>query len=352
MFDTSGANKKKQACEIKSFPRGSLRINWLMDNLMLQLKQNRILRESIFEVRFVTTQIDEAVIILLYHKPLIADVWIPEAEKLSQVLNAKIVGRSRKTKLMLPEGEIITEVLNVNSNKYIYFQTEGAFSQPNAAVCQKMLEWAVDVTSNSHSHDLLELYCGGGTFTIALAANFRRVLATEMNKVSVSLANDAIKRNNVNNIDLVKLSSEEFTQAYENNRKFQRLELLKIDIKDYHLKTVFVDPPRCGLDMKTCQLLKSFDEIVYISCNPTTLVRDLSTLCQSHKIVRIASFDQFPYTHHLEVGVKLVKKTGEELLCSHENVPQGIEDHVLGKRVRGDNTEEDEDEECNSNKNV
>ncbi len=50
---------------------------------------------------------------------------------------------------------------------------EGAFSQPNGRMCEKMLTWARDVTRNSTDHDLLELYCGNGNFTVALASNFR-----------------------------------------------------------------------------------------------------------------------------------------------------------------------------------
>lgn len=55
----------------------------------------------------------------------------------------------------------------------VWLQVEGSFSQPNGRVCCKMLEWAQKVTSGSTSGDLLELYCGNGNFTIALAENFR-----------------------------------------------------------------------------------------------------------------------------------------------------------------------------------
>ena len=56
-----------------------------------------------------------------------------------------------------------------------YRQTEGSFSQPNATVCQKMLEFAVEATRGSGDDDLLELYCGNGNFTAPLSRNFRRV---------------------------------------------------------------------------------------------------------------------------------------------------------------------------------
>ncbi len=55
-------------------------------------------------------------------------------------------------------------------------QVEGAFSQPNGGMCEKMLMWAGKVTQGSNDHDMLELYCGNGNFTVALAPNFRQAL--------------------------------------------------------------------------------------------------------------------------------------------------------------------------------
>jgi tRNA (uracil-5-)-methyltransferase len=84
-----------------------------------------------------------------------------------------------------------------------------------------MLEWSSDATKGSDDQDLLELYCGGGTFTAALAGNFRRVVATEMSKASVELAHKAFAANGITNIKIARLSSEEFTEAYEGARSFQ-----------------------------------------------------------------------------------------------------------------------------------
>jgi len=69
-----------------------------------------------------------------------------------------------------------------------------------------MLKWSLDVTSNSNkgTDDLLELYCGGGTFTAALASNFRTVIATEISKASVELAHKTFKANNITNIKVAR----------------------------------------------------------------------------------------------------------------------------------------------------
>jgi tRNA (uracil-5-)-methyltransferase len=71
---------------------------------------------------------------------------------------------------------------------------------------------------------------------------------------------------------------------------------------------VFVDPPRAGMDEMSCRFVSRFENIIYISCNPLTLHRDLEILTKTHDVVAMALFDQFPYTHHVEMGVKLQKK--------------------------------------------
>ena len=55
-------------------------------------------------------------------------------------------------------------------------------------------------------------------------------------------------------------------------------------------------------------MIQDYPEIIYISCNPETLAENLKTLTQTHELVATALFDQFPFTHHIEAGVKLVKK--------------------------------------------
>ena len=103
------------------------------------------------------------------------------------------------------------------------------------------------------------------------------------------------------------MSAEEFTEAMEGKREFNRLK--RIDLSSYNCETIFVDPPRAGLDDDTVQLVSKYKHIIYISCNPDTLHDNLTELNKTHKIDKFAVFDQFPYTHHLECGVVLTKRT-------------------------------------------
>jgi tRNA (uracil-5-)-methyltransferase len=339
MFDMSNINPEtqralKKPCEIENFPRGAVLINELMVKLMEILQdegkqheeESKILREDLFEVRFVTTQANQAIVILIYRKPL-NDAWTAAAEKAIGLFQehlggdavVKIMGRSKKVKKVIPqvegmtelEQELIEERYNVKGIEYINYQTEGAFSQPNAQVCEKMLTWSSEVTEGSQDKDMLELYCGGGTFTAVLASNFKRVLATEISKPSVKLANKAFAANSIENIKIGALSSEDFTAAFKEKRNLRVLADVGIRVTEYDIDTVLVDPPRAGLDANTCELLCQFRAIVYISCNPETLARDVQVMSATHEVKRMAVFDQFPYTHHLEGGVYLVKKADQ-----------------------------------------
>ena len=134
-------------------------------------------------------------------------------EFVQKELNIKIIGRSRKQKVVLTDDFVIEE-LSVDGKQYQYQQVEASFTQPNAQVNQKMLTWASDCLKGSH-HDLVELYCGNGNFTAVLAQHFDKVLATEISKVSVNSANYNFDLNKVDNVTIARLSSEEFTQALQ-----------------------------------------------------------------------------------------------------------------------------------------
>lgn len=417
---------QKQPCEVTEFPRGTALINSLMKDVLLYLREqdpdgkshaakSSLLRKELFEVRFVTTQLQEAIAVLIYHCPLNAKAWCDAAMGLITWLQRpgsgcaqqpgaiKVVGRARRQKLFVSslgssieddqkdsaekvtlenlEKELITEQYRVNGQKFRNYQIEGAFSQPNAVVCQHMLEWSVACTGTAYEHncpgvsasearrakiseaalcirteeDLVELYCGGGTFTSPLSRNFRGVLATELSKASVVLAKKAFTDNGISNVTIAPVSAEDFSDMYlkflasrEKNVAFSGGNLghtgsvpgiTNLNIFN-NISTVFVDPPRAGCDDATCALLARFDKICYISCNPETLARDVAkitaivgpgtssatgkdkTRLYRHKIVRMAAFDQFPYTHHLEGGVMLVK----------ELVPDALEPIVGAKR--------------------
>ncbi|MCW8883733.1 MAG: tRNA (uridine(54)-C5)-methyltransferase TrmA [Motiliproteus sp.] len=296
---------KRVPVRIDECPMVSERIHSVMFALLDEIRKQPVLSRKLFQVDFLSTLSGELLVTLLYHRPL-EEEWRSVVEPLRAQFGIDIIGRSRKTKLVV-ERDYVIEKLQVGDRQFVYQQVENSFTQPNGGVAEKMLAWAQDVTQ-SQSGDLLELYCGNANFTIALAHKFRQVLATEISKTSVKSALYNLEANKVDNVEVVRLSSEEFTQAMNKEREFRRLNEKDIDLDSYEFSTVLVDPPRSGLDQGTEKLVQRFDRILYISCNPDTLKQNLQGLNQTHRIERLALFDQFPYTDHKECGVWLVRR--------------------------------------------
>lgn len=296
---------EKRPYVIDTFAIGYPLIQALMPPLLAEINAEPLLARKLFAVEFLTGLSGQALITLLYHRPL-SDDWRAVAEPLEQRLGAAVIGRSRKQKLVLSRDSI-DEQLTVNAKHYTQQQVENSFTQPNALINQKMLGWAADQTTDSHG-DLLELYCGNGNFTTVLAANFNRVLATEISKTSVRSAEHNFSANAVDNVTVVRMSSEEISEALAGVRPFRRL--ANVDLPSYNFSTLLVDPPRAGLDDGTRALAAQFERVVYISCNPETLARDLAELHTTHTITALGAFDQFPGTAHLESGAVLTKRSG------------------------------------------
>ena len=298
----------RQRIRVDSFPAASQLINDVMPRLIETVRDNKALRHKLFQVDYLSTMSNQIVVSLLYHRAL-TEEWQREAEALRDALRAEgfdlhLIGRATKTKICL-DRDYVDECLPVAGKDIIYRQVENSFTQPNAAMNIQMLEWALEVTKES-AGDLLELYCGNGNFSLALARNFNRVLATEIAKPSVASAQYNIAVNNIENVQIIRMAAEEFTQAMNGTRQFNRLE--GIDLQSYQCETIFVDPPRSGLDAETVKMVQAYPRILYISCNPETLCDNLATLAETHAVEKLALFDQFPYTHHMECGVLLTRR--------------------------------------------
>ncbi|HMV63286.1 MAG TPA: tRNA (uridine(54)-C5)-methyltransferase TrmA [Rhodocyclaceae bacterium] len=300
MFDPENP---RQPVILDDFPAAAEPIHAAMPRLRALLCASEVLRKRIFQVEFLATLSGELMISLVYHRPL-DEAWTTAARALAAELGAQIIGRSRGQKIVL-ERDWLLEDFEVDGLRRRYQQIEGSFTQPNGGVNRQMLAWARARVAGVGG-DLLELYCGNGNFTLALAPCFERVLATELSKSSVHAARYNIALNDVANVTLVRMSSDEISDALAGGRAYTRLR--DVDLAGYRFSTLFVDPPRSGLDPATVALARGFGRILYISCNPQTLRDNVAALSATHAIEAAAAFDQFPYTHHLECGVMLRRR--------------------------------------------
>jgi tRNA (uracil-5-)-methyltransferase len=299
MFDPAAP---KTPVLMETFPVAAESICTLMPRLKAALLARPELRRKIFQVNFLATLSGEMLVTLLYHRALDA-AWEEAARALASELGILVIGRSLKQKIVL-ERDWLLEELKVQGRHLRYQQVEGSFSQPNAGINQQMLGWACEQAATLGG-DLLELYCGNGNFTVALAPHFGRVLATEMSKSSVRAAHYNLEANGIETVSMVRMASEEISDALARVRPFTRLK--DIDLDGYRFSTLFLDPPRAGLDPATVALARGFEHILYISCNPQTLRDNVAELATTHRIAAAAVFDQFPWTHHLECGLLLTR---------------------------------------------
>tara|TARA_R110000823_G_scaffold130015_28_gene258218 strand:- start:4416 stop:5537 length:1122 start_codon:yes stop_codon:yes gene_type:complete len=293
---------------VETMPIADAQIQAIMPLLLAQLRRSPTLRRKLFQTEFLATSTGDILVTLVYHRPLDAN-WELEAASLRKALHTdfpqlSLIGRSRKQKIVLGR-DYARELLEIEGMRYRYRQYEQAFSQPNVCVNRHMITWTCVQAAKISAGDLLELYCGNGNFTLPLARHFHSVIATEVSKASMRAARENLAENAIGNVHLVRLSAQEVAQALAGERVFRRLASLPKPIGDFNLRSLFVDPPRAGLDENTVATAAQFENIIYISCNPVSLAMNLRSLRQTHCITALALFDQFPYTDHMECGVVL-----------------------------------------------
>ena len=146
-----------------------------------------------------------------------------------------------------------------------------------------------DSVCSQNNNIVLDLYCGIGTIGVFASKYFKKVYGIEIVEQAIEDAKYNAKINYIDNIEFFAGDVEEI--------------LPKIIEKD-NIKpnTVFVDPPRKGLDKKTIRILQELkpSKIIYISCNPATLARDIALLEENYNIEEVQPVDMFPYTSHVE----------------------------------------------------
>lgn len=177
------------------------------------------------------------------------------------------------------------DYITININNYTYAIYDSSFFQVNTSMISKLYDKVLEYAGKGNR--LLDLYCGAGTIGIYLAKNFNYVRGIEQNKDAIVSANKNKEINKISNIDFV------------------CDEVCNID--KINEDVLIVDPPRNGLDKVTREkiMLSDVNRVVYVSCNPITLARDLNILREKYMLKDITLFDMFPNTSHVECVVKL-----------------------------------------------
>lgn len=174
------------------------------------------------------------------------------------------------------EEEILGKKFSISKNAFFQINKEGA------TILYSIL---IDEVKNKNYKCILDLYCGTGTIGILLSPYVEKVIGIEVVKEAVENAENNAKQNQVSNIDFLEGKVE------------------SIDLTTYgSIDLAIVDPPRKGLETKTIEELKRMPlaKLIYVSCNVSTLARDLLKLKEVYEVKKIIPIDMFKNTYHVE----------------------------------------------------
>lgn len=204
--------------------------------------------------------------------------------------NPTAVGRYEKT--IHGNGYIVDNIGNLSFKIHA-----NAFFQTNTRQAEKLYSVARDYAAVAAGKHLFDLYCGVGTLSLFMADSFDRVTGIELVDVAIENADFNKKENGIDNVDFV-------------------LGDMKDTLNDEFISNsgkpdcIITDPPRSGMHPDVVKQLSELktERIVYVSCNPSTMARDLKELKEVYNIESIQPVDMFPQTYHIEAVARLIAK--------------------------------------------
>ena len=173
--------------------------------------------------------------------------------------------------------------------EYIFKISPLSFYQVNPIQAEKLYQIGVEAANINNNDVVFDLYCGIGTISLFMSKYAKKVYGIEIIEEAIEAAKENARINGVENVEFIAGDVEVILDNLIHKNKI---------IPDI----VMLDPPRRGLDSKSVENILQIrpKKLVYISCNPATLVRDLAKLEEDYDIKRIKPVDMFPFTSHVE----------------------------------------------------
>lgn len=222
--------------------------------------------------------------------------WIkrcPSIKSLIQNINTRdtnvILGEKERT--LFGPSFIKDSILCVD-----FLISSKSFFQVNPEQVEKLYKTAIDFADLHKDENIFDAYCGIGTISLCASKFVKKVTGVEIVKEAIVDAKKNAKLNNIENAEfLLGDAGEVFEKLVRDGEKFS---------------TVFVDPPRKGLDQKFIDTLLRLkpEKVVYVSCDPETLARDVKLLSEKYDIIAVQPVDMFPMTFHVESVVEMELK--------------------------------------------
>ena len=200
----------------------------------------------------------------------------------------KVLKKDKSIKSIYQNDKLVygEEYLKISLGDIHYNVNNNSFFQVNSKCAKSLYDMIGSLLEKSNS--LLDLYCGTGSIGIYLSEKSKTITGIEINKDSVKCAKKNIIDNNIKNYKIVNNDASFIKGEYD---------------------SVIVDPPRKGLSKSVISILNEMkiDKIIYVSCNPSTLKRDIDLLT-NYDIKNINIFNMFPSTQHIETLVFLKRR--------------------------------------------
>ena len=181
--------------------------------------------------------------------------------------------------------------------EYTFKISANSFYQTNPIQTETLYNRSIEFAKLNKEDVLCDLYCGIGTIGIFASKKVKKVYGIEIVEEAVDAAKENAEINNVDNIEFI---------AGDVEKAFKEL----IEVRRVQPTVVIVDPPRRGLDTTTIGKILELEveRVVYVSCNPATMVRDMNLLEEKYEVGEIQPVDMFPYTSHVECVAVLCLK--------------------------------------------
>lgn len=189
-------------------------------------------------------------------------------------------------KYLTSKKKIITNIGQKN-----YYLSADSFFQVNKTLTEKLYDKVKEQVEKAKPNKLLDLYCGTGTIGIYVSEFAKEIIGVDYAKSNIEDANENKKLNNITNITFINDKVENVIDTFND-----------IDM-------IIVDPPRAGLDQKTINNIERLSpkQLIYVSCDPATLARDLNLLT-NYEVKEATPFNMFPRTYHVETVCTLEYK--------------------------------------------
>jgi len=223
----------------------------------------------------------------------LATLIMSEVQEVSSVLNNI---NTKKAQIAYGEEEVLLAGSKSISDKigdYSFEVSANSFFQTNTAQAEKLYRVVMDYAQLNGDEIVWDLYAGTGTISMFLAEKSKFVYALELVESAVKDGVRNAKKYGIKNL------------------KFISGDLLyNLNTIEKKAQLIVVDPPRSGMHPKVCRFLSECqsERIVYVSCNPTTMARDLEILSENYRVLKIQPVDMFPHTYHIESVAQLEKK--------------------------------------------